>query len=91
MKDGVNGIWFYAQADESITEYDTFLQVSIGHGERFKVGTLFGDDAPGKREVMKVIKIDGDTLTLERGYGETEKQEHDTRFKIRIISNPPRP
>lgn len=91
MKDGVNGTWFYAQADQALSQDGTSLRLDAGHGERVHVGTLFGEDAPGKREVMKVLKKDVDLLTIERGYGETEKQEHPTGFKIRVISNPRRP
>jgi len=37
------------------------LIVASGHGNRFKVGTIFKDKAKGKTEVMRVTDVSTDT------------------------------
>lgn len=70
---------------------ETSLDVSSGHGARFRVGTLFKDKAAGKTEVMQVTAVSGDTLTIVRGYGSTDGQTHGTSpstgFQIQIIAH----
>lgn len=70
---------------------ETSLDVSPGHGVRFKIGTLFKDAAAGKTEVMRVTNVSADTLTIERGHGSTSGEEHGTSpstgFSIMIIAH----
>lgn len=70
---------------------ETSLDVTTGHGARFRIGTLFRDEAAGKTEVMQVTAISTDTLTIVRGYGSTSGETHGTSpstgFTIRIIAH----
>lgn len=67
---------------------ETVLDVTTGHGVRFKVGTLFKDAAAGKTEVMQVTGISTDALTIVRGYGSTSGETHANGFTIQIIAHP---
>lgn len=70
---------------------ETSVDVSPGHGIRFRRGTLFRDTAPGRTEVMQVTNVVGDTLTIVRGYGSTTGETHGvpaaTGFSIQIIAH----
>ena len=75
-----------------LDDSETSLDVSAGHGLRFRPGTMFKDSATGKSEVIQVTGVSTDTLTIVRGYGGTTAQVHGvsaaTGFSIQIISHP---
>jgi hypothetical protein len=69
---------------------DTNLVVASAEGLKFKEGTLFKDQASGKSEVMQVVTISTDSLTIVREYGSTSVETHGsgtTGFDIQIIAH----
>lgn len=65
----------------------TSLTVTTGQGKRFKVGTIFRDEARSQLEVMRVSAVSTDTLTVTRGYGGTQAMGHASGFSILIIAH----
>ncbi len=70
----------------------TTLSVISGEGGRFKVGTLFKDNTPGKSEIMRVDVISSDDFTtIKRGLGAgftaDTGESHAASFPIMIISH----
>ena len=75
-------------APGSLDATTTTLTVNTGDGVKFKTGTLFRDTAKGQTEVLRVVSVAGDVLTLDtRGYGGVAAQTHATGFTILIIAH----
>ena len=66
---------------------DTSLTVVAGQGVRFKIGTLIKDNTRDKTEVMRVVLVATDVLTLVREYGTTSVETHAQNFPIMIVSH----
>jgi len=66
---------------------DNLLTVVAGQGVRFKIGTLIKDNTRNKTEVMRVILVATDVLTIERGHGSTVAETHAQNFPIMIVSH----
>ncbi|MEM8737675.1 MAG: DUF5309 family protein [Planctomycetota bacterium] len=59
--------------------------VDVDHGERFRAGDQV--QAEGSREVMFVLSVNGDTLTVSRGYGGTSAAAVSDGTTLRILGN----
>ena len=69
------------------SETVTSCTVATGHGNRFKIGTLFKFNEAGKSEVCRVTAVSTDTLTVERGHGSTSGETHTDGSTIMIITH----
>jgi hypothetical protein len=76
-----------ATVAEDVDASETGIDVTTGHGIRFKIGTLFKFNEKGKTEVCRVTAISTDTLTVERGHGSTTGETHATGTQIIIIAH----
>ncbi len=88
MEDSLNANT--ATAAEALDDTELTLDVTTGHGARFKVGTLFKVARQGSTEVMQVTAISTGVLTIVRGYGSTTAEDHGatTNHTLQIIANP---
>ncbi|MFZ4454328.1 SU10 major capsid protein [Salibacterium aidingense] len=82
MSDNLNSN--IATADASATDSDTTITLAEGDGDKFRVHALVvnGD------EYMQVTAIDGDEITVTRGFDGTTAESIDAGGEIRIVARP---
>lgn len=74
--------------DAAFTHADSDTEFDVEHGDRFRIGDQIQIIAPASsREVMLVTAINGDTLTVIRGYGGTTPEDLADNQVIRILGN----
>ncbi|MHA1482072.1 MAG: SU10 major capsid protein [Candidatus Heimdallarchaeaceae archaeon] len=69
------------------SDSDETLTVGTDEGARFKIGTIFKFNERNKTELCRVTAIDGDNLTVVRGYGSTSGETHADGTTIMIVSH----
>ena len=87
MEDSLNPNTFTAA--ESMDSSETTFDVTTGHGARLKIGSLIRNvSEASKTEVMQVVAISTDALTVVRGYGSTTGESHSDATTWQIVANP---
>jgi hypothetical protein len=76
-----------AVAGGTITTTTLTINVTAGHGVRFKAGTLFKFNVAGANEVVQVSSVSTDALTVVRGYSSTTPVAAIGGAAIMIISH----
>lgn len=71
--------------DDGISNPTEDTSFNVANGERFRVGDQI--QVEGNREVMLVTGIDGDELTVVRGYGGTTAEAIADEDVVRILGN----
>jgi len=77
-------------AAEPMDNSETGLDVTAGHENRVRIGTLIRDRASGTTEIMQVTAIDtgAHSLTVVRGYGYTAGEAHLDAAVYEVVSQP---
>jgi hypothetical protein len=71
--------------DDTFTDPDVDTDFVVDHGSRFRVGDQI--QVEGSEELMLVTAIDGDTLTVVRGYAGTTAEDLADNQVINILGN----
>lgn len=77
--------------NKSRIDYSSFIEPSsdnqfdVVHGERFRTGDQI--QVQGSRELMLVTNVDGNTITVERGYGGSEPEDLQDNLELNILGN----